>query len=43
VVGDLPKFELRGNELRHNLTDAMKEAVENAVSGIVRRGRAAPV
>jgi cardiolipin synthase A/B len=37
VVG-LPNFELNGNELRHNLTDAVKDAVEDAVSGIVRRG-----
>jgi cardiolipin synthase len=43
VVGDLPKFELRGNELRHNLTDAVKEAVEDAVSGMVRRRKGAPV
>jgi phosphatidylserine/phosphatidylglycerophosphate/cardiolipin synthase-like enzyme len=37
-VGQLPDFELRGNELRHNLTDAVKEAVEDAVASLVRRG-----
>jgi hypothetical protein len=40
VVGEVPNFELRGNDLRHYLTDAVKEAVEDAVSGIVRRGAA---
>jgi cardiolipin synthase len=41
AVGELPNFELRSNELRHNLTDAVNEAVEDAVSGIVRKGTAA--
>jgi hypothetical protein len=41
--GEVPNFELRGNELRHNLTDAMKEAVEDAVAGIVRKGTSAQV
>jgi len=41
AVGEVPSFELRGNELRHKLTDAVKEAVEDAVAGIVRRGTAA--
>jgi len=41
AVGDLANLELRSNELRHNLTDAVKEAVEDAVSGIVRRGTSA--
>jgi phosphatidylserine/phosphatidylglycerophosphate/cardiolipin synthase-like enzyme len=37
AVGQAPKLELRGNELRHDLTDVLKQAVEDAVSGIVRR------
>ena len=37
AVGEVPNFELRGNELRHNLTDVVKEAVEDAVAGIVRK------
>ena len=37
AVGEVPNFELRANELRHNLTDVVKEAVEEAVSGIVRK------
>jgi cardiolipin synthase len=37
AVGELPNFELHSNELRHNLTDVLKEAVEDAVSGIVRK------
>jgi len=41
AVGEVPNFELRGNELRHNLTDAVKEAVEDAVAGIVRKGPSA--
>src|SRR5258705_387733 len=40
AVGEVPNFELRVNELRHNLTDAVKEAVEDAVCGIVRKGTA---
>jgi len=43
AVGEVPNFELRVNELRHNLTDAVKEAVEDAVCGIVRKGTAAHV
>jgi cardiolipin synthase A/B len=45
VVGGLPKaelrrkFELRRNELRHNLTEVVKEAVEGAVAGMVRKER----
>ena len=31
AVGDLPNFDLHRNELRHNLTDEVKEAVEDAV------------
>ena len=42
AAGDVPTFELRSNELRHKFTDAVKEAVEDAVSGIVRRRSAAP-
>jgi hypothetical protein len=38
AVGEMPTFDLRGNDLRHNLTDVVKEAVEAAVSGIVRKG-----
>jgi cardiolipin synthase A/B len=41
AVGELPSFDLRGNELRHNITDVVKDAVEDAVSGIVRKGTAA--
>lgn len=37
AVGDLPNFDLRSNDLRHNLTDVVKNAVEEAVSGIVRK------
>ena len=37
AVGQVPKLELRGNTLRHDLTDRVREAVEDAVSGIVRR------
>jgi hypothetical protein len=40
AVGEIPNFDLRGNDLRHNLTDAVKDAVEHAVSGIVRKGAA---
>jgi cardiolipin synthase len=43
AVGELPDLTLLGNELRDNLADAVKEAVEDTVSGIVRRGTAAPV
>jgi cardiolipin synthase len=42
AVGDVPKLQLRGNELRHNLTDAVREAVEDAVSSIVRKGKVEP-
>jgi cardiolipin synthase A/B len=38
AVRQVPKFELRGSELRHNLADVVKEAVEDAVSQMVRRG-----
>jgi phosphatidylserine/phosphatidylglycerophosphate/cardiolipin synthase-like enzyme len=38
AVREVPRFELHGNQLRHDLTEVVKEAVENAVSGIVRRG-----
>jgi phosphatidylserine/phosphatidylglycerophosphate/cardiolipin synthase-like enzyme len=41
AVGEVPNFELHGNELRHNLTDAVKEAVQDAVAGIVRKGTSA--
>ena len=34
AVGELPNFDLHRNELRHNLTDVVKEAV----SGMVRKG-----
>jgi phosphatidylserine/phosphatidylglycerophosphate/cardiolipin synthase-like enzyme len=37
AVGDLSNFDLRSNDLRHNLTDVVKNAVEEAVSGIVRK------
>ena len=37
AVGELPNFDLRSNVLRHNLTDVVKNAVEEAVSGIVRK------
>jgi cardiolipin synthase len=43
AIGELPNFKLHGNELRRNLTDVVKEAVEGAVSGIVRKGTAARV
>jgi hypothetical protein len=43
AVGELPNFDLRSNELRHNLTDVVREAVEDAVSGIVRKGTATRV
>jgi len=41
AVRQVPKFELRGNELRHDLTEVVKEAVEDAVSGMVKRGTSA--
>jgi phosphatidylserine/phosphatidylglycerophosphate/cardiolipin synthase-like enzyme len=37
AVSQVPKFELRGNDLRHDLTDVVKEAVEDAVSGMVKK------
>jgi cardiolipin synthase A/B len=40
AVGEMPNFDLRGNDFRHNLTDVVKDAVEHAVSGIVRKGTA---
>ena len=40
AVGKVPNFDLRSNELRHNLTDVVKNAVEEAVSGIVRKSSA---
>ena len=41
AVRQVPKFGLQGNELRHDLTDVLKEAVEDAVSGMVKRGGSA--
>ena len=41
AVGEVPDFKLRGNQLRRNLTEAVKEAVEDAVCGIVRKETAA--
>src|ERR1041385_1928513 len=41
AVGEVPNFDIRGNDLRHNLTEVVKEAVEAAVSGIVRQGASA--
>lgn len=43
AVGELPNFELRGNDLRHNLTEVVKEAVEGAVAGMVREKTTARV
>lgn len=43
AVGELPPIELQGNQLQHSLTDALKDAVEGAVSSIVRKGTAARV
>jgi cardiolipin synthase len=40
VVNELPNFDLRRNELRHNLAEVVREAVEGAVSGMVRSGTA---
>jgi len=40
AVVEIPDFKLRGNQLRRNLTEAVKEAVEDAVCGIVRKGTA---
>jgi cardiolipin synthase len=40
AVGKLPNFDLRSNELRHDLTDVLKNAVEEAVSGIVKKSSA---
>jgi hypothetical protein len=37
AIGQVPKLELSGSTLRHDLTDRVREAVEDAVSGIVRR------
>src|SRR5262249_5546196 len=37
AVGEAPKLELRRNDLRHDLTDVVKQAVEDAVTGMVRR------
>jgi phosphatidylserine/phosphatidylglycerophosphate/cardiolipin synthase-like enzyme len=37
AVGQVPKLELRGSTLRHDLTDRVREAVEDAVSGLVRK------
>ena len=37
AIGQAPKFELRNQELRHDLTDRVREAVEDVVSGMVRR------
>ena len=38
AVNELPNFELRTNEVRHNLAEVVREAVEGAVSGMVRSG-----
>jgi cardiolipin synthase len=40
AVGRIPDLDLRGNEFRHHLTDAVKEALEDAVAGVVRKGTA---
>ncbi len=41
AVGGLPRFDLRRNDLRYNLTEVVKDAVEGAVAGIVREKAAA--
>jgi len=43
AVGDLPTFDLRSNQFRQNLTEIIKDAVEDAVSGMVRKGTVARV
>jgi hypothetical protein len=40
---DMPDLEVAGTEFGHNLTDAVREAVEDAVSGIVRQAAAVRV
>ena len=37
AVRQAPKFTVRPEELKHDLTDVIKQAVEDAVSGIVRK------
>jgi phosphatidylserine/phosphatidylglycerophosphate/cardiolipin synthase-like enzyme len=37
AIGHTPNLELRGNDFRHDLNDVVKQAVEDAVSGIVRK------
>jgi cardiolipin synthase len=41
AAGELPDWKSRDAELGRNLADAVKEAVEDAVSGIVRKAKAA--
>ena len=43
AIGEVPNFDLRNSKLRHDLTDVMKEAVEHAVSGIVKKAAPARV
>jgi cardiolipin synthase A/B len=43
AVGQVPNFEIRRDELRHNLTDVVKEAVEEAVTGMVKKSATAHV
>ena len=43
AVGEVPDFDLRNSKLRHDLTDVVKEAVEHAVSGIVKKATPARV
>jgi len=43
AVGEVPDFDLRNAKLRHDLTDVVKEAVEHAVSGIVKKATPARV
>jgi len=42
AVDKAPNLELRGDRLRHNLADAVKDAVEEAVSTIVGKEAAVP-
>jgi phosphatidylserine/phosphatidylglycerophosphate/cardiolipin synthase-like enzyme len=43
AAGDIQGLDFAGPEFEHNLADALKEAVEDAVSGIVRRTTTARV
>jgi phosphatidylserine/phosphatidylglycerophosphate/cardiolipin synthase-like enzyme len=43
AVGHVPNFELRGNALRHSLAEVVRDAVQDAVAGIVRQGVSARV